>query len=1037
MSERTTIGGTVYEAIGSSSSNLLLKCNGTARIQWGGKLIDLVKNGKIASGDSKELIFIVSSESEIKADGVYILTTEESNQLWICKDGNKYDLTNADLYISASKPQTLTVEQKKQALDNIGMYYDTLESVQKAGIQNGIVYVIDNKTLYTVKGGVIEEFEAKIKTVTVDNSDENGDVIRGKVKLVLSILDDEYLILADQRITANYSIHVKESAQVGSESADKTKGYRLYIDGGVSWLDVDEINVRNGIKIKQYEEVTFEELDQHVKLETLKPHMWYLITDYQNPWRLVVDNTKFNRPILVRALNKNTLYEFGYLFRDHRIKIKYDYTHQDMIVQVQAETSEEKNISTRGKIVWMKDCRNNNEANFDFMDYSDHNGDPLCTLHKIENDKSEDLSVFPYGSHDNKLTVYNLKNTVFVEGLMDNTNTNTIDFQYQSIENPETKELSKMSMYNNNIECRGIILQPSCVEFYNNNLKGVIKLEIGNYFCDNDLKEVYCKNDFSILDPYDFESITDDSAFNSVYFNYKTSNVKCNKLRYCGFNNQLIDNTFGDIDNTIFNQEVKGTTIDSIIRTSNIYYQYNLSKITDSYIGTIEQELVFTGEIINSSIETIQNLVQLLGIIENSKITIIKDEAVLEGTLEGCTINELNKCRIKGKLTNCNVNYIINNTSIDSEISESIIDTLDNCTIIGNVSKSNFGTIINSNLESEINNCKIQGIDTSTIMGNLSNSTFGNISNSNFNSEINTSSFKDISQSGFNAPINKSKFEEISNCVINASMDEVDFQPLTGGSFNTGNITKTVSFYSLSENFDEAQHTLLYNPSKRKEIYVTSKGVKIICIPDVVFYRGMIIMHSGIEEIPEGWAICDGGEYEFEGVKSLTPNLVNRFIKAVGSTSEIKEVKNEVLNDDNEWLFTKEYLPKHRHDIDITTLPQYTTDDINGYTSRYDPRSMFVTTTQGTLSVYVSVGVSVSVGDASDSDSDSSSDSISLSGETLNYMGVDPIYETIKHYHRIDWGSSNIVTEENDKDTEQKLIKLEPHYYALVFIMKL
>ena len=137
---------------------------------------------------------------------------------------------------------------------------------------------------------------------------------------------------------------------------------------------------------------------------------------------------------------------------------------------------------------------------------------------------------------------------------------------------------------------------------------------------DNDLKEVYCKNDFSILDPYDFESITDDSAFNSVYFNYKTSNVKCNKLRYCGFNNQLIDNTFGDIDNTIFNQEVKGTTIDYIIRTSNVYYQYNLSKITDSYIGTIKQELVFTGEIINSSIETIQNLVQLLGIIENSKI---------------------------------------------------------------------------------------------------------------------------------------------------------------------------------------------------------------------------------------------------------------------------------------------------------------------------------------------------------------------------------------------------------------------------------
>jgi hypothetical protein len=32
MSERTTIGGTVYETVGSTSSNLLLRCNGTARI---------------------------------------------------------------------------------------------------------------------------------------------------------------------------------------------------------------------------------------------------------------------------------------------------------------------------------------------------------------------------------------------------------------------------------------------------------------------------------------------------------------------------------------------------------------------------------------------------------------------------------------------------------------------------------------------------------------------------------------------------------------------------------------------------------------------------------------------------------------------------------------------------------------------------------------------------------------------------------------------------------------------------------------------
>ena len=92
MNERTTIGGTVYETIGSSNSNLLLKCNGTARIQWGNKLIDLIKNGKIAS-ENKPFsdVFVVSNESEINADGIYILTVDENPQLWIVKDGTKYN----------------------------------------------------------------------------------------------------------------------------------------------------------------------------------------------------------------------------------------------------------------------------------------------------------------------------------------------------------------------------------------------------------------------------------------------------------------------------------------------------------------------------------------------------------------------------------------------------------------------------------------------------------------------------------------------------------------------------------------------------------------------------------------------------------------------------------------------------------------------------------------------------------------------------------------------------------------------------------
>lgn len=333
MSERTTIGGTVYEAIGSSSSNLLLKCNGTARIQWGNKLIDLIKNGRIAAGDDSNKISTISDESEIKSDGIYILDAENSTQLLICKDGKHYNLTGTDLYISASKKQDITAEQQKQALENIGMYYNTLDEVKSAGVQNGLVYILEDQNLYTIKDGVIAEFEAKLKTVTVEQEEEQGEVINSSLQIVLSVLDDEYLVLRDERITANYSIHVKESAQIGSENADKYTGYRLYIDGDTSCLDVDKINVRNGIPQQPYIETTFANLVDLAKIGSLKPHEWYLITDFQNHWKLSVSNLSFNRPILIQALTTSSFYEEAQLFSDRDVVLHFDHTYQEPIIQ--------------------------------------------------------------------------------------------------------------------------------------------------------------------------------------------------------------------------------------------------------------------------------------------------------------------------------------------------------------------------------------------------------------------------------------------------------------------------------------------------------------------------------------------------------------------------------------------------------------------------------------------------------------------------------------------------------------------------------
>ena len=184
--------------------------------------------------------------------------------------------------------------------------------------------MLEDQNLYTIRDGIISEFEAKLKTVTVEKENEEGDIINSSIKIILSILDDEYLVLENKRITANYDVHVRNTAQLGSEGANEANGYRLFINGGTSWLEVDQIKVRDGLPSQEYIETTYSNLSSLISLKQLQPHKWYLITDYRNPWKLYVDKVSFNRPILVRALTNSSFYEEGMLFKDRRVTLKFD-----------------------------------------------------------------------------------------------------------------------------------------------------------------------------------------------------------------------------------------------------------------------------------------------------------------------------------------------------------------------------------------------------------------------------------------------------------------------------------------------------------------------------------------------------------------------------------------------------------------------------------------------------------------------------------------------------------------------------------------
>lgn len=702
MNQRTTIGGTVYESVGSNTSNLLLRCNGTARIQWGNKLIDLIKNGKLAVDDSSTKVSIVNDESEIKHDGLYVVKKDKSQQLFVCKSGERYNLTGADLYISANTKQDLTVEQKKQAQENIGICYNTLNEAMAANIQSGIVYIVENKQLYTANKGILNEFEAKLKTVAVEKENEEGEVITSSYKIVLSVSEKDYLILESDKTTCTTDFVISDGKAICSSNASQDYGFRLYVDNNQSTLEVDNLKVRNVQNEDVYVKITYNELVQSINTNSLKEQQYYLITDFQNHWNLHSDTL---RPILVKAQSKNSLCKYGCLYNCNDVIISYDYNY------TQSVTIEGNIYKTKGIITWMKDP-NNNEANFDFLDYQefkDSNNIKITTLHNT--DFSQDKSIFPTGSYNNKLTVSNLWGTVIKNGVIDNTQACRVDFQFID------SGASRMQMYDNVLQCSGsgIILAPTCSKFYNN--------------------------------------------------------------------------IFG-------------------------------------------------------------------------------------------TINNVNP------------------------------------------------------IQSNICNCK---------------------------------------------------FMDITNCI-----------------FGQGNLTNIVCRTNLeNQEFLPTSHELLYDINKSKDIYLNNAMLNITSVGEQLFYRGMIIMHSGFETVPYGWAVCDGQSHSFNGESITTPNLVGRFIKAVGNKSDVGSVD---IHTNNEVTLSASNLPEHSHPHTNHSHSFSGSDSSTISTATGATQKQAITTVEGGTSGFS--GDDVTLGNKTIS--------ISISGTT---------------------GQSTSC--EETQSWENESFSIEPNYYSLIFIMKL
>ena len=194
---------------------------------------------------------------------------------------------------------------------------------------------------------------------------------------------------------------------------------------------------------------------------------------------------------------------------------------------------------------------------------------------------------------------------------------------------------------------------------------------------------------------------------------------------------------------------------------------------------------------------------------------------------------------------------------------------------------------------------------------------------------------------------------------------------------------------------------------------------------------GSIIMFGAQSaKIPEGWHVCDG--------TNGTPNLVGRFIKAVGSDSGVGAIASE-LNENNELTLSKKHLPKHSHPHKPHTH------------TMQENTSEVTTSSSGDLTVSFNWsdynwGLSTSSVSVIDSVSGGGVSSTSTSVNSVSGYSTQGGSATGgSHTHTVSLRGTNLTINQStsqedtlsDSDWPNNPIKIEPRAYALIFIMRI
>lgn len=374
----TTMFGKAYDVVGSTDKNLILQTRGDLKVKWGGKYIDIIKNGKINADVDIDLLKKVGSQEDINKDGIYLIEDEKTKEVWVSIGDSKINILGevTNNYVAFVKEQDVDAENKLQALSNIGFFYKTLDDAKKAQLTQGIFFLLDQNKLYFVENGEYKEYiytptleipnPLTIGSITIDGTSSEISI---QQELGINIENNRYISITNNKILLDSEI-ITSNAISSDNYVSNSKGFSIYYNNNDYIGEFDIIKIRKNLIYDEIQDITYDELKKLISDENLYPNKKYRITDFFNEWDYYyytiddTDNVQYYFPIVVTAKSNNELKPKGYLCDREDWVIEYDVSFNYLIDEI-PDQDKYIEIYTKGRITKLTD-EFGNSANYDF-----------------------------------------------------------------------------------------------------------------------------------------------------------------------------------------------------------------------------------------------------------------------------------------------------------------------------------------------------------------------------------------------------------------------------------------------------------------------------------------------------------------------------------------------------------------------------------------------------------------------------------------------------------------------------------------------